>query len=241
MFKTKNSKIKIYTDGANLDSIIKLAKDDLIDGITTNPTLMKKSGVTNYMKFAKLAVKASQGKSLSLEVFSDDLDEMINQAYKLSNLGDSVVVKIPITNSKGISTKRVIKELINKKISVNITAILSLTQIDECLDLIQHDSKIYISVFAGRIADTGRDPKDFIKHGLNKLNTKNFKKVEFLWASTREVYNIYEAADIGCNIITVSPSILEKLRLKYYDLEKLSLETVQMFKSDSESAQYIIE
>ncbi len=130
MFKHNDKKIKIYTDGANIDQIIKLAKDEFIDGITTNPTLMRKSGVTNYMNFAKAAVEACQGKSLSLEVFSDDPIIMIEQAYKLSELGDSVVVKIPITNSVGLSTETVIRQLISDQIPLNITAVLSIKQID---------------------------------------------------------------------------------------------------------------
>ncbi len=240
MFFHDNKKIKIYTDGANIDQIIKLAKDELIDGITTNPTLMKKAGVTNYMNFAKAAVNACQGKSLSLEVFSDDQDIMLEQAYKLAELGDSVVVKIPITNSMGVSSEKIIKKLIDEKISVNITAVLSFEQIDLCLNLINRYSKIYISIFAGRIADTGRDPKKYIDHGLKNLKKEYQNNVDFLWASTREVYNIYEAIMCGCDIITVPPEFLKKISMRNYDLNKLSLETVQMFKRDSLAANYLI-
>ncbi len=240
MFKHNDKKIKIYTDGANIDQIIKLAKDEFIDGITTNPTLMRKSGVTNYMNFAKAAVEACQGKSLSLEVFSDDPIIMIEQAYKLSELGDSVVVKIPITNSVGLSTETVIRQLISDQIPLNITAVLSIKQIDLCLKLVDKYSKIYISIFAGRIADTGRDPTKFISHGLDNLRNDCKNNVDFLWASTREVFNIYQAAECGCDIITVPPEILKKLSLQNYDLENLSLETVQMFKRDSLEANYKI-
>ena len=240
MFRFNSNKIKIFTDGANLDSIIELAKDDFIDGITTNPTLMRKSGVTNYMNFARSAVKYSLGKSISLEVFSDDFDEMVTQAKILSKLGDSVYVKIPITNSKGESTKDVIRELLREGIKVNITAVLSYDQIDSCINNFSHNNYGYISVFAGRISDTGRDSKTFIEYTARKINEKNLKNVEIIWASTREIFNVYEAAHSKCHIITIPPEIMKKINLYNYDLEKLSLETVKMFKSDAQKANYLI-
>lgn len=240
MFYFNSKKIKIFTDGANLDSIINLAKDEFIDGITTNPTLMRKSGVTNYMNFAKSAVNACQGKSISLEVFSDDFGEMIKQAKILSNLGNSVFVKIPVTNSKGVYSGEVIKELIKEGIKVNITAVLSKEQISKCVDLFDLDASGYISIFAGRIADTGQDPCSFIKYAVKVLNSKNLNKVELIWASTREIFNMYQAAESDCHIITIPPDIMKKVKLHNYDLEKLSLETVQMFKQDSDIANYSI-
>lgn len=241
MFYTRNSKIKIFTDGGNLDEIIRLSKDKMIDGITTNPTLMRKSGVTNYMAFANAAIKASLGKSLSLEVFADDLGEMLNQARILKNLSDSVYVKIPITNSYGISTQDVIKTLIKEKTKVNITAVLSYEQIKSCIELFDEYSEAYISIFAGRIADTGLDPKPFFKYAFDQINVNGLKRVELLWASTREVFNIYEAAESNCHIITVPANILSKLKLQDYPLSELSLDTVKMFKNDSEIANYVIE
>ncbi len=240
MFEFDSQKIKIFTDGANLDSIIDLAKNDLIDGITTNPTLMRKSGVTNYIRFAKAAVYHSNEKPISLEVFSDDFTEMIYQAKTLSNLGNSVYVKIPITNSKGSSTKKVVCELLKEGIKVNITAVLSYRQIDECIDSLNKKDTGYISIFAGRIADTGKNPSRFIEYAYKKLMAKKLDKVEIIWASTREVYNLYQAAICKCHIITIPPDIMKKIKLFEYDLEKLSLETVQMFKTDSEKAKYII-
>ncbi len=240
MFKTSSNKIKIFTDGANLDSIIKLAKDKLIDGITTNPSLMRKSGVTNYMLFAKTAVLNSKGKSISLEVLNDDFDSMFNQALILSKLGESVYVKVPITNSFGLSTIDVITKLIKAEIKVNITAILSYKQIDECIKILSPNSKVYLSIFAGRIADTGRDPVSYFEYSSKKILGNNLANVETLWASTREVYNVYQAARCGCDIITVSPSIIQKLKLKDYDLESFSLDTVRMFKSDADAAGYEI-
>ncbi len=237
----KNAKaIKIFTDGANLDSIIELAKNDFIDGITTNPTLMRKSGVTNYMNFAKSAVNSSQGKSISLEVFSDDFQEMIIQAKILSELGDNVYVKIPITNSKGESTISIISKLLKEGIKINITAVLTYDQIDQCINILNNANHCYISIFSGRIADTGRDPIPFIKYTALKIREKNLKNVEIIWASTREIYNLYQALENDCHIITISPDILKKINLFNYDLKKLSLETVQMFKNDSDNANYKI-
>ncbi len=237
-FKFKDKSIKIFTDGANLDSISQLARDSSIDGITTNPTLMRASGVTNYMTFAKAAVKASLGKSISLEVFSDKHEEMIKQARILSKLSANVYVKVPITNSLGLSSFEVIDQLTKEKINLNITAVLTKEQIDICLKSLSVSSKAYISIFAGRIADTGRDPVEYINYALSKFNA--YENVEVLWASTREVYNIYQAAICGCDIITVTPQIIKKIKLKNYDLDKLSLETVQMFKQDSDAAKYEI-
>jgi len=237
-FKLDQKEIKIFTDGANLDSINSLAMDSSIDGITTNPTLMRASGVTNYMTFAKAAVESAGGKSLSLEVFSDDHKEMIIQAKILSRLSHSVFVKVPIINSLNISSIDVIKSLAKEKINLNITAILTKEQIDICKKSLLIDSKAYISIFAGRIADTGRDPIPFIKYAINLF--KEYKNVEILWASTREVFNIYEAARCGCHIITVSPALIKKIKLRDYDLSQLSLETVQMFKNDSDASKYEI-
>ena len=180
-----------------------MAKDDLIDGITTNPTLMRKSGVTNYMNFAKAAVNASQGKSISLEVFSDDFDIMIHQAKVLSRLGNSVYVKIPVTNSLGHSTSEVIKKLLKEGIRVNITAILSESQIESCINLFEKRDCGYISIFAGRIADTGKDPSNFIKYANEKLQAKGLKNLEIIWASTREIFNLYQAINCDCSIITI--------------------------------------
>lgn len=238
MLEINNKKIKIFTDGANLDSIDNLSKNPLIDGITTNPTLMKKSGVTNYLLFSKSAFVASQGKSLSIEVLSNSKEGMIREAKVLSLIGDSIYVKIPIVNSKGESTKEVISNLCKNKIKLNITAVLSKEQIDICQESLEINSTAYISIFAGRIADTGRDPIPFMKYAVKKFS--NHKNVEILWASTREVLNIYQAASCNTDIITITPELFNKLSLRNYDLKKLSIETVKMFNSDSISANYFI-
>lgn len=238
MIEINNKKIKIFTDGANLDSIDNLSKNPLIDGITTNPTLMRKSGVTNYLLFSKSAFIASKGKSLSIEVLSNSKERIIQEAKVLSSIGNTIYVKIPIVNSKGESTVKVISELCKDNIKLNITAVLSKEQIDMCAESLEINSTAYISIFAGRIADTGRDPVPFIKYAIQKFS--NYKNVEILWASTREVLNIYQAASCNTHIITISPELFKKLSLRDYDLKKLSIETVKMFYSDSVLAKYSI-
>lgn len=228
---------KIFVDAADLDEVIKLSKEDFISGITTNPTLMRKSGVTNFEIFSK-AVIANTSLPLSLEVFSDDLEEMYNQALKISGWGNQVYVKIPITNTKGKSTSELIKKLSKLKIKLNITAILSKEQIDKSIDALDPDVSSIISIFAGRIADTGLNPANYISYALNKK--KHLKKCEVLWASTREIYNLYEANDLNCDIITIPPNLLKKLDMKNMDLENLSLDTVKMFYDDALKTGYQI-
>ena len=238
MIEINNKKIKIFTDGANLDSIDNLSKNHLIDGITTNPTLMKKSGVTNYLLFCKSAFIASKGKSLSIEVLSNSKEGMIKEAKVLSSIGNTIFVKIPIVNNKGNSTSEVISKLCKDNIKLNITAVLTKEQIDICAESLEINSTAYISIFSGRIADTGRDPIPFIKYAIQKFS--NYKNVEILWASTREVFNIYQAASCNTDIITITPEIFKKLSLRNYDLKKLSIETVKMFYFDSLKANYSI-
>lgn len=238
MFYHNNKSIKLFADGANLDAIERLSLDPLIDGITTNPTLMRASGVTNYMSFCRRSIQFSRSKPISFEVFSDDLDEMKAQAYELSSLSPNVYVKVPITNSLGVSTDPIITQLLHDNVPVNITAVMSLNQIELLHHFLPIAATAYISIFAGRIADTGRDPKKYVTHAISKFSL--FPNVEILWASTREVYNIYEALDIGCHIITTPPSIIDKTKYRDYSLEKFSLDTVKMFKADSEIAGYVI-
>ena len=224
--------IKIFSDGANLDDINKLAKNEIISGITTNPTLMRKAGVTDYYGFCKLASKYAGLKPISLEVFSDDIDEMYNQAHILSEINPNVSVKIPITNSRGVSTLDLVKKLSNEKISINVTGILSLNQIELAIDNMDSKSHSYLSIFAGRIADTGRDPLPIVKKAISLAEQKK-KNIEFIWASTREVFNVYQASSINCHIITCTPDIISKLKMRNKNLDQLSLETVQMFYQDA--------
>ena len=228
---------KIFVDAADLDEVIRLSRKEFISGITTNPTLMRKSGVSNFEIFAKAVIKNTK-LPISLEVFSDDLDEMYNQALKISAWGENVYVKIPITNTKGISTCELIKELTNLKIKLNITAILSRNQIDKSLESVSPHVESIISIFAGRIADTGLNPCEFISYALGE--SKILKKCEVLWASTREIYNLYQAQKLKCDIITIPPDLLKKIEMKDMNLEQLSLDTVNMFYKDALETGYEI-
>ena len=233
----KKFKIKIFADGADLKSIINLNKKKYISGFTTNPTLMKKAGIRDYKKFAFSVLKTIKKKPISFEVFADNLTLMKRQAREISTWGKNVYVKIPITNSKGKSTNKIISELSKEGINLNITAIFTKKQVRETIKALDKNSKSIISVFAGRIADTGLDPSSVIKYSI-KASKK--KKIEVLWASTRETLNIFEAQKIKCHIITVPHSILAKFNFIGMNLNKLSLETVKLFLQDSIKAGFKI-
>lgn len=233
-----NLKLKLFADGAEIDVMHKMAQNPLIKGFTTNPTLMKKAGVTNYEEFARQVVKDFSTYPISLEVFADDLPTMELQARKLATFGNNVFVKIPITNSKGISTASLVKNLSSEGIKLNITAIMLLDQIKEMVSVLKKGVPTYLSVFAGRIADTGQDPVPLMKASLEVM--KENSSLELLWASPREFLNIFQAEEIGCHIITATKDILNKLPLTGKDLKEYSLETVKMFYDDAHAAQYII-
>ena len=239
MTKIQDLKIKIFADGADLNSIEVLNSQSHIKGFTTNPTLMRKSGVTDYKKFAMEALKIVKKKPISFEVFSDEFDEMKNHAEEISSWGKNVYVKIPITSSKGEKTFNLVKTLSENGIKCNITAILTLNQVKEIYEIANPDTDMVISIFAGRIADTGVDPIETIRDAISLCKPK--KKIEILWASTREILNIVQANNIGCHIITVPHQILNKSNGIGKDLEKLSLETVKGFLSDSRKANYKID
>ena len=209
MIKIDDLKTNIFADGADLKSIQKLNEISYISGFTTNPSLMRKAGVEDYKKFAQEVLKIIKNKSISFEVFSDELDEMESQAREIASWGENVYVKIPITNSKGLKTSNIINKLTNDKIKCNITALLTYDQVREVYEVANPDTKIIISIFAGRIADTGLDPMQIMKDSINLCKTK--KNIEILWASTREVLNVVQANSIGCHIITVPPLIIEKI------------------------------
>tara|TARA_B100001057_G_C22761556_1_gene915979 strand:- start:552 stop:1247 length:696 start_codon:yes stop_codon:yes gene_type:complete len=230
-------KIDLYADGANEKEILFYNKQKRIKGLTTNPSLMKKSGVKNYQLFAKKILKKVK-KPISFEVFSDNFKDMYTQALKISSWGNNVFVKIPITNSKGKSSISLIKKLSNKKIKLNITAIFTLDQISEVIKALDTQTSSIVSIFAGRIADTGRDPEPFMKHAY-KLS-KNKKKIKILWASTREVFNIQQAIRCKSHIITVPTNILKKTKLNGYSLKKYSKDTVKEFYKDALAAGYKI-
>ena len=238
MNKLKNLNIKIFADGADLISIENLTLNQNISGFTTNPSLMKKAGVVDYMKFCKDVLKITKDKPVSFEIFSDDLDEMYDQAKEIASWGKSVFVKIPITNSKGEKTSGLIKKLLENKIKCNVTAILTIQQVKEIYKISNFETDVIISIFAGRIADTGIDPIPMMNEAVNICKGK--KNIEILWASTRELINIFQANEIGCQIITVPHDILKKISIIGKNLDALSLETVQMFLNDATKAGFKI-
>ncbi len=234
----KNLKIKIFADGANEQQMLKFNKLSYIKGLTTNPSLMKKAGVKNYVEFSKKILKKIKNKPISFEVFSDDISEMYKQAKIINSWGKNVYVKIPITNSKGKSCNNIIKKLSNENVNLNITAVFTLEQIKGLKKVLNPKSKSIISIFAGRIADTGRSPNQIIKKSVKMFSKQ--KKIEILWASTREMFNIFEANKLNCHIITVTPDILKKNKLVNYSLKKYSLDTIKDFYKDAKEVGYKI-
>ena len=238
MKELKNLNIEIFADGADYDSIINFSKDPLIKGFTTNPTLMKKAGVLDYKSFAKDILNVIDDKPISFEVFADDIDEMERQAYEIASWGKNINIKIPITNTKGHSTAELVRKLTDDKIICNVTAIFTNEQLKSIIDKISNTSKIILSVFAGRIADTGIDPIPLIKESVNL--SKNIKGCKILWASPREFLNIFQAEDAGCHIITLAPDLISKVKNYNKNLDEFSLETVKMFFNDAQNAGYKI-
>jgi len=236
--KIEKLKIKIFFDGANENDMLEMNNKAFIKGLTTNPSLMKKAGVINYKSFAKKILANIKNKPISFEIFSDELNEMEKQAYEINSWGKNVYVKIPITNTKNVSTASLLKKLSIKKVKLNVTAIMTVDQVEEIMKVLKKDVPSIISVFAGRIADTGRDPTPIMKSCLIKM--KNNPSSELLWASTRESLNIFQANDIGCHIITVPINILNKVNLIDYDLSDYSLDTVKSFYQDALKAKFKI-
>ncbi len=231
-------KIKIFADGADEKHMLDLNKLKHIKGLTTNPSLMKKAGIKNYSVFAKKILKKIKIKPISFEVFSDKHEEMYKQAKIISSWGKNVYVKIPITNSKGKSCHKIIKKLSDEKVNLNITAVFTISQVKILKNNLNPKSKSIISIFAGRIADTGRNPADIIKQSVKMFSKR--KNVEILWASTRELFNIFEANNLKCQIITVTPDILKKIKLINYNLNKYSLDTIKDFYNDAKDVGYKI-
>jgi len=238
MKKIEDLKVKIFSDGADKEDMLDMASKTFIKGLTTNPTLMKKAGIKDYEAFAKDILSTIKEKPISFEVFSDDFDEMEKQAMKITSWADNVYVKIPITNTKKESTKELIQHLAKKKVKLNITAIMTLDQVKTVLSVLDNKVPSIISVFAGRIADTGKDPIPLMKDCLTEMKIN--PKSELLWASPRELLNIIQADQIGCHIITATKDIINKLKLANYDLEDYSLDTVKMFYKDAVEAGFKI-
>ena len=229
--------IKIFADGADLEGIIDLYRKPFIKGLTTNPTLMRKVGITDYETFARSVLDSVTDKPISFEVFSDDFLEMRRQAVKIRDWQQNVYVKIPITNTKGDSALPLIKELASEGVKLNVTALLTEAQVRGVAGALHRDVPAVVSVFAGRIADSGVDPVPVMKRSLDLL--RDLPSAELLWASVREVLNIYQAAECGCHIVTVPHDILAKAnKLGGMDLEQLSLETVRMFYEDAVAAAF---
>jgi transaldolase len=233
--KTK-LRIDLYADGADVRDMVAARESGIVKGFTTNPTLMKKSGVSDYSTFAKEALKAVSGMPISFEVFADEFDEMERQARVITTWGEGVYVKIPITNTKSESSIPLIRRLVGAGVKLNITAILTLEQVRDVVDALNPNIPAVVSVFAGRIADTGRDPVPLMREAANIVKAK--PKAQLLWASPRELLNIFQAEEVGCHIITVTGDILKKLAGVGKSLDELSLDTVKMFYNDASAAGY---
>lgn len=235
----KDLSVKIFADGADKAGMLKLNADPLIQGMTTNPTLMHKAGLTDFEAFARDILQNVTMKPLSLEVFSDDFAEMKRQALKINGWGKNVYVKIPITNTHGESALSLVKELANDGVKLNVTAILTLEQVKGVAIALNPQVPAVVSVFAGRIADTGVDPVSLMLESKKIL--KDLPQAELLWASVREVLNIFQANDCGCHIVTVTHDILAKaMKMSGMDLSMLSLDTVKMFANDAKAAGFTL-
>lgn len=238
MIDLEKFKIQIFADGASIEGIKRAKKNPIIKGFTTNPTLMRSSGVVDYEKFAVETLEIIGNSPISFEVFSDDLDEMYNQAKKIASWGDNISVKIPITNTKGHTTKNLVKSLVQENIVCNVTAMFTMKHVEDICSISNSNLDIILSIFAGRIADTGLDPIPLMKKAVDyKSGNENIK---ILWASPREALNIVQANDVGCSIITVTEDLIKKTASFNKGLDQFSLETVKMFYNDAEKSGFSI-
>jgi len=229
---------KIFCDIADLNLIKKFNKKSIVRGFTTNPSLMRKAGAKNYIEYCKKILKIIKNKPVSFEVFGDNYKDIIKQAIKIATLGKNVYVKVPVTNSKGVFLGKIINELNNKNIKLNITAVYTSTQTLKILKKINKKTKIIISIFVGRMADAGQDPMPEIKNSVKFA--RRYKNVEILWASTREPYNYLQSKQINCHIITIPPSIIEKIEKFGKSFNKLTIDTVKTFLIDSKKSKFTI-
>lgn len=238
MTSINNLNVKIFADGADLDNMSLMNQVPYISGFTTNPTLMRKAGVVDYVGFAQKLLQDITNKPICFEVFSDEFAEMLEQAKRIASWGKNVFVKIPVTNTKGESTVAVIKALAALGIKQNVTAVMTIDQVHAVAEALREGPASFISIFAGRIADTGRDPVPIMQAAVSYLT--DFANIELIWASPREVLNIFQANEIGCHVITVTGELLNKLGSVGKDLADFSLETVKMFHSDASLAEYAL-
>ena len=227
-------KVKIFADGADKAGMLEMYAKPYIKGLTTNPTLMRKAGLTDYRAFAKDILKVIPDKPISFEVFSDEFADMERQAMEIAGWGNNVYVKIPVTNTRRETSYELVRKLAKRKVKINVTAIMTLAQVKDVVAALDPATPSYVSVFAGRIADTGRDPVPHMASAVKLLKVN--PKAELIWASPRELLNIFQADAIGCHIITVTNDILKKLSLVGFDLDDYSLDTVKMFYNDAVAA-----
>ena len=238
MNAVKNLKVKLFADGADLAGMKEMAANPLIKGFTTNPTLMRKAGVVDYKAFAADVLKAIPDRPVSFEVFADEFSEMEAQAREIASWGANVNVKIPVTNTRGDSSGALIERLSKAGVKLNVTAVLTLEQVERITERLDAKTPAIISVFAGRIADTGVDPVPIMKKAVQIMKAR--PRAELIWASPRELLNVFQAEAVGCHIITATNDILKKLALVGKDLASYSLETVEMFYRDAQAAGYKI-
>lgn len=231
-------RVKIFADGADLPSMLDLYRQPYIKGFTTNPTLMRKAGITDYRAFAKDVLRAIPNRPISFEVFSDNLDEMEEQAREIAAWGENVYVKIPVTNTRRVPAYDLVRRLSRAGVKVNVTAVFSLEQVHEVVEAVADGAPSNVSVFAGRVADTGVDPVPLMTEAVRIL--RKAPRAELIWASPRELLNIFQADAIGCHIITVTSDILKKLPLVGLALEDYSLDTVKMFYTDATAAGFTL-
>ena len=234
MKKVEDLKVKIFADGADKAGMLEMYAKPFVKGLTTNPTLMKKAGITDYRAFCKDILTTIKDKPLSFEVFSDDFSEIEGQALEIASWGENVYVKIPVTNTKQETCYALVKKLAEQKVKLNVTALMTLEQVRDVVASLNPSIPSYVSVFAGRVADTGVDPVPVMTKAVEML--KVAPAAELIWASPRELLNIFQADDIGCHVITVTNDILKKLSLVGYDLDQYSLDTVKMFYKDAVDA-----
>lgn len=228
--------VKIFADGADKAGMLEMYNNPLIKGFTTNPTLMRKAGINDYKAFAQDIVKAISDRPISLEVFSDEFDEMERQALEISSWGDNINIKIPVMNTRRQTSYDLVRRLSKAGVKLNVTAMMTLEQVREVSAALADAPHAYVSVFAGRIADTGRDPVPLMAAAVELL--RPYPKLELIWASPRELLNIFQADAIGCHVITVTNDVLKKLNKVGKDLDDFSLDTVKMFHSDAQKAGY---
>ena len=235
MKSVSDLRVRIFADGADVASMLELYRQPHIKGFTTNPTLMRATGVRDYQKFALELLATIKDRPISFEVFADEEAEMEEQARHISDWGENVIVKIPVMNTRGVATYDLVRRLSGEGIQVNVTALLTIDQVRNVCAVLKGDSPAYVSVFAGRIADTGRDPVPLMREAVTMVNDVN---AQLIWASPRELLNVFQADEVGCHVITATTDILKKLPLVGKDLHEFSQETVQMFRRDAVKSGY---